>query len=85
MTNTEKMKIALEQINNMYPKKMILNGSETARILGISYRTFARIIEKNEIDKLPRFKSQKLTRANGLQNTKYTFNIFDVAEFLIKN
>ena len=85
MTSTEKMKVALESIKEIYPKKMILNGSQTATIIGISYRTFARLIENQNYDRLPKYRSEEVIRANGLKNTKYYFNIFDITEFLIKN
>ena len=44
MTNSEKIKMVIEEIKTIYPNKMVLNATQTARIIGISLRTFSRII-----------------------------------------
>ena len=82
MTNSEKIKMVIEEIKTIYPNKMVLNATQTARIIGISLRTFSRIITNEEWNKLPPFRSEEQKRKDGMKSTKYQFNIFDIAEFL---
>ena len=44
MTNSEKIKMVIEEIKTIYPNRMVLNATQTSRIIGISLRTFSRII-----------------------------------------
>lgn len=83
--NAEKKQMILNEIKNMYPSRMILNATQTVKILGISLRTFSRLIANEELNKLPKFKSEQVERKDGLKSNKYQFNIFDVAEFLSEN
>lgn len=85
MTNSEKIKMVIDEIKAIYPNKMVLNATQTARITGISLRTFSRIITNEEWHKLPQFKSEEVKRKDGIKSKKYQFNIFDIADFLSKN
>ena len=82
MTNSEKIKMVIEEIKTIYPNRMVLNATQTSRIIGISLRTFSRIITNEEWNKLPPFRSEEQKRKDGMKSTKYQFNIFDIAEFL---
>lgn len=84
MTNSEKIKMIIDEIKAMYPNKIILNGTQTSRIMGISLRTFSRIVAAEEWNKLPPFKSEEVKRKDEMKSTKYQFNIFDIADFLSK-
>lgn len=84
MTNSEKIKMIIDEIKAIYPNKMVLNATQMTRILGISLRTFSRIIIAEEWSKIPKFKSEGIKRKDGKKSTKYQFNIFDIAEFLSK-
>ncbi|AXX96043.1 hypothetical protein [Arcobacter ellisii] len=84
MTNSEKVKMIINEIKAMYPNKMVLNATQMTRTIGISLRTFSRIIMAEEWSKLPPFKSEEVKRKDGMKSTKYQFNIFDIAEFLSK-
>lgn len=84
MTNSEKIKMVIDEIKAIYPNKMVLNATQTARIIGISLRTFSRIITNEEWHKLPQFKSEEVKRKDKMKSTKYQFNIFDIADFLSK-
>ena len=44
MTNSEKVKMIIDEIKSIYPNKMVLNATQMTRIVGISLRTFSRII-----------------------------------------
>lgn len=81
MKDSEKMKMVLNEIKTIYPNKMILNATQTSRIIGISLRTFSRIITNEEWNKLPPFRSEEQKRKDGMKSTKYQFSIFDIAEF----
>ncbi len=85
MSDLEKKQMILQEIKTMYPNKIILNGSQTGKVLGISMRTFTRFISNKEFHKLPKFKSERIIRKDDMKNNKYQFNIFDIAEFLAKN
>ena len=85
MTNSEKMKMIIDEIKAIYPNRMVFNATQTARIIGISLRTFSRIITNEEFHKLPKFKSEEVKRTDDIKSTKYQFNIFDVADFLATN
>lgn len=85
MTNEEKMQLMVNEIKSLYPNRIILNGTQTAKVLGISTRTFSRFITGKEWHKLPKFKSEEIERKGDVKNNKYQFNIFDVAEFLATN
>ena len=85
MTNSEKVKMIIDEIKSIYPNKMVLNATQMTRIIGISLRTFSRIITSKELNKIPQFKSEEVKRKDGMKSTKYQFNIFDIAEFLSKN
>ncbi len=82
MTNSEKIKMVIDEIKTIYPNKMILNATQTTRIIGISLRTFSRIITNEEWQKLPPFRSEEQKKKNVMKSTKYPFNMFDIAEFL---
>ena len=83
MTNPEKIEMIIKEIKAIYPNKIVLNASQTARVMGISTRTFSRLISNGESKKLPKFWSEELGRKDS-KNNKYRFNIFDIAEFLAK-
>jgi hypothetical protein len=85
MKNEEKLQLMINEIKSLYPNRIILNGTQTAKVLGISTRTFSRFINSKEWHKLPKFKSEEIQRNGGVKNNKYQFNIFDVAEFLATN
>lgn len=85
MTNEDKMQLMVNEIKSLYPNKIILNGTQTAKVLGISTRTFSRFLTGKEWHKLPKFKSEKIERKGDIKNNKYQFNIFDIADFLSKN
>jgi len=82
MKNEEKMQLMINEIKSLYPNKIILNGSQVSRVLGISTRTFSRFVSSKEWDKLPKFKCEEIERKDDIKNNKYQFNIFDIAEFL---
>ena len=82
MTNSEKVKMIIDEIKSIYPNKMVLNATQMTRIIGISLRTFSRIIASKEWNQIPQFKSEEVKRKDGMKSTKYQFNIFDIAEFL---
>ena len=83
-TNIKKVKMIIDEIKSIYPNKMVLNATQMTRIIGISLRTFSRIITSKEWNKIPQFKSEEVKRKDGMKSTKYQFNIFDIAEFLAK-
>jgi hypothetical protein len=85
MSNKDKIEMILSEIRNMFPGKMILNATQASKVLGVSTRTFARLIENEEWDRLPKFKRQEVKRKDGLARSKYQFSIFDIAEFLSQN
>lgn len=82
IANSEKLKMIIDEIKAIYPNRMVLNATQTTRIIGISLRTFSRIVMAEEWSKLPPFKSVEVKRKDGMKSTKYQFNIFDIAEFL---
>jgi len=84
MSNKEKLQIVLEEIKKIYPNKIILNGTQTARVIGISSRQFTRLVTNKDYEKLPNFKSEEINRVDGTKSYKYQFKIFDIAEFLVK-
>jgi len=84
MKNEEKMQLMINEIKSLYPNKIILNGSQVSKVLGISTRTFSRFISAKAWDKLPKFRCEEIERKGDIKNNKYQFNIFDVAEFLSK-
>jgi len=85
MSNKDKIEMILGEIRNMFPGKMILNATQASKVLGVSPRTFSRLIEGEEWDRLPKFKRQEVKRKDGLARSKYQFSIFDIAEFLSQN
>ena len=85
MSDLEKKQMILQEIKTMYPNRIVLNGSQTGKVLGISTRTFTRFISNEEFHKLPKFKSEKIIRKDDMKSTKYQFNIFDIAEFLAQH
>ena len=60
MTNSEKVKMIIDEIKSIYPNKMVLNATQMTRIVGISLRTFSRIIASKEWNKIPQFKSEEV-------------------------
>ena len=66
MTNSEKIKMVIEEIKTIYPNKMVLNATQMTRIIGISLRTFSRIIASKEWNKIPQFKSEEVKRKDGV-------------------
>ena len=60
MTNSEKVKMIIDEIKSIYPNKMVLNATQMTRIIGISLRTFSRIIASKEWNKIPQFKSEEV-------------------------
>ncbi|MFX4277339.1 hypothetical protein ACOL3G_05555 [Aliarcobacter butzleri] len=80
----EKLEFYLKKIETMFPKKSKLNSRQYCEIKGICSTTFNDIINKNELNELPKFKSKKRIRKNGIVYRSYSFDIFDVAQFLAK-
>ncbi len=78
----DKTEYILNKIQQIFPNKMILNGNQTAKVLGISTRQFSRLVSNEEFDRLPKFKSEDIHKKDGRTSRKYQFNIVDIAEFL---
>jgi hypothetical protein len=80
----DKFEFYLNKIETKFPKKSKLNSRQYCEIKGICSSTFNYIIKKNELDKLPQFKSKEIIRRNGIPYRTYGFDIYDVAQFLAK-
>ncbi len=80
----DKFEFYLKKIETTFPKKSKLNSRQYCKIKGICSTTFNDIIRKNELDKLPIFKSKEIIRKNGIPYRSYGFDIYDVAQFLAK-
>ena len=80
----DKFEFYLNKIETKFPKKSKLNSRQYCEIKGICSSTFNYIIKKNELDKLPKFKSKEIIRKNGIPYRSYSFDIFDAAQFLAK-
>ena len=81
----KKIKMIIAEIKLMYPNRMVLNATQMTRIIGISLKTFSRIIIAEEWHKLPQFISEEVKRKDGMKYNIYRFNLFDVADFIAKN
>ncbi|MFW3374683.1 hypothetical protein ACN9JV_06685 [Aliarcobacter butzleri] len=80
----DKFEFYLKKIEGMFPKKSKLNQRQYCEIKGICSTTFNDMINRNELSELPKFKSKKTIRKNGIVYRSYSFDIFDVAQFLAK-
>ena len=77
----EKLNFYILRIEKQYPKKLILNQGQMLNCIGISRATFSRIIQKNELFKLPNFKKNIHLR-KGNNYATYQFTTYDIALFL---
>lgn len=73
------MNFTLEKSRQRFQKKSKLNQRQYCQIEGMSSTTFYEIIKNKELDKLPKFKSKKIIRKNGIPYRSYSFDIFDAA------
>ena len=83
--NNEKLEFYLRKIETTFPKKSKLNQRQYCEIKGICSTTFNDMINKNELSELPKFKSKKTIRKNGIVYRSYSFDIYDVAKHLSQN
>jgi hypothetical protein len=80
----DKFKFYLEYIQGKYLHKNKFNQKEVCELLEISVSKFNYIINRNDLHKLPKFSYEETIRKNGRVYKTYSFDIFDVAEFLSK-
>ncbi|WP_152059358.1 hypothetical protein [Aliarcobacter butzleri] len=80
----DKFEFYLKKIETMFPTKTTLNAGQYCKIKGIGRTSFNKMIVENQLHKLPKFDFEKSERKNGTIYRNYSFNVFDVAQFLAK-
>jgi predicted double-glycine peptidase len=80
--NDEKFTFYLKKIEDKFPSKQILNQGEMLQCINISRSTFKRIIDVNEIHKIPKINGKEKYKRNTSDYYTYKFHIFDIAKFL---
>lgn len=78
---TDKQKYYLEKIENQFPNRKKLNQGEMLQCINKSRATFLRLLHTNDLHLVPKFEKIEHKR-KGTQYNTYTFDVFDVAEFL---
>ena len=78
----DKLTYYLERIEKINPNKTKLNVKETCGCINISTATFSRILQSNDLHKLPKFTREEYER-KGKPYFRYEFSIFDIAKFLV--
>ncbi|MDD2698801.1 MAG: hypothetical protein PHF17_08385 [Arcobacteraceae bacterium] len=81
--NKEKFDFYINELKTRF-KKEVLNAKDVYKLIGISAPTFAKYVENQEFNSIPKFKKTIYKRADGQDYIKYKFNLYDVAEFLAK-
>jgi len=80
--NDEKFRFYLKKIEDRFPHKQILNQGEMLQCINKSRSTFKRIIDSNEMSKIPKINSKDKYKRNTSDYFTYEFHVFDVAKFL---
>jgi len=81
--NRDKLNYYLEKIEKSYPNKQQLNLGEMLNCINISRATFKRILEVNELYKIPSIKKKETFKRKGSLYNTYKFDVYSVAEFLV--
>ncbi len=82
--NEEKFKFYLEKIEKKFPNKQKLNLGEMLQCINRSRATFSRIIEANELDKIPKIDSKVEHKRSSSKYFTYQFDVFDIIVHLTK-
>ena len=85
MNSQNKLDFYLEKIEKLYPNKSKLNLGEMLNCINKSRATFKRIIEANELYKLPNISKKESCKRVGANYYTYQFDVYDIALFLSDN
>jgi hypothetical protein len=83
--NEDKLKFYLEKIEKLYPNKSKLNLGEMLNCINKSRATFKRILEANELYKIPDISKKESYKREGSNYHTYQFDVYEVAKFLVEN
>lgn len=82
MMNKEKFEFYLNKIEAKFPNKLKLNQGEMLQCINKSRSTFNRIIEANDLHKIPKISAKEEFKRDGARYYTYEFDIYDIAKFL---
>lgn len=80
--DTEKFEFYLNKIEAKFPNKQKLNLGEMLQCINKSRSTFKRIVEANDLHKIPKISSKEEFARKSAQYYTYEFDVFDIAKFL---
>lgn len=80
--NEEKFEFYLKKIEQKFPNKQKLNLGEMLQCINISRATFSRIVEANDLHKLPKIASKEEHQRSSSVYHTYQFDVYDIAQFL---
>lgn len=80
--NNEKLEFYLNKIETKFPNKQKLNLGEMLQCINKSRATFARIIETNDLHKIPKIDEKFEYKRSSSKYYTYRFDIYDIAKFL---
>lgn len=82
MKSNEKFDFYLKKVEQKFPNKLILNQGEMLQCINISRSTFKRIIDSNELHKIPKISNKEKYNRSKSDYYTYEFHIFDIVKFL---
>lgn len=82
MMNKEKFEFYLNKIEAKFPNKTKLNVGEMLQCINKSRSTFKRIVEANDLYKIPKISSKEEFKRKSAQYYTYEFDVYDIAKFL---
>lgn len=78
----EKFEFYLKKIEMKFPNKQKLNAGEMLQCINKSRATFKRILEANDLHKIPVISAKEKYKRDGAPYHTYEFDVYDIAEFL---
>lgn len=82
MMNQEKFQFHLNKIEQEFPKKSKFNAGEMLQSINMSRATFNRVINANDLHKIPVISSKEEFKRDGAPYYTYQFDVYDIAKFL---
>lgn len=80
--NEKKFLFYLDKIEKMFPSRQKLNQGEMLKCINKSRATFNRIIDANELNKIPKISLKEEHKRSSSHYYTYQFDIYDIAIFL---
>ena len=78
----EKFNFYLQKIEQKFPQRNFLNLGEMLQMINISRSTYKRIVDANDLHKLPHIYKKESFKQQGANYFVYKYDVYEIAKFL---